>query len=223
MAAVAHGPDGPPGGYYYSNANYVILGMIAQAITGEPINELISTRILRPLHLSHTFFPLTTAPRSLVHGYVTEGVKGFGQRVVDVTKETMTPAMISFVGAAGAMISTLGDLEVWAKAFATGRLLSASMRREQLEITERSPQYGVFSSLPTTTPAVLPASYGLGVLDVGGWLGKDGLVAGYSSAMFYQLSSGATIVVLVNGWKSQVASIADDVPVNFAHILLGGH
>jgi CubicO group peptidase (beta-lactamase class C family) len=42
----------------------VILGMIAQAVTGEPIQQLITQGILRPLDLTHTSFPTVAAPRT---------------------------------------------------------------------------------------------------------------------------------------------------------------
>lgn len=42
----------------------VILGMIAQAVTGEPIQQLITQPILRPLDLAHTSFPTAAAPRT---------------------------------------------------------------------------------------------------------------------------------------------------------------
>ena len=63
-SAVAQGPAGPPGKFYYSDTNYIILGMIAQAVTGEPIQQLITQRILQPLHLTHTIFPTAAAPRA---------------------------------------------------------------------------------------------------------------------------------------------------------------
>jgi|SRR5215470_16674738 len=68
--AVAGGPAGPLGRFHYSNTNYIILGMIAQTVTGEPIQELITTRILRPPHLYRTSFATVAAvPHPVVHGY----------------------------------------------------------------------------------------------------------------------------------------------------------
>ena len=44
--------------------------MIAQAVTGEPIQQLITQGILRPLDLTHTSFPTAAAPPHLpVQGY----------------------------------------------------------------------------------------------------------------------------------------------------------
>lgn len=233
--AVAQGPAKPPGSYYYSNTNYVILGMIAQAITGEPINELISNQILRPLRLRHTYFPTSTPPPGLVHGYSVEGIKGLGrQTVADVTSGYNAPAYalgyrspgyISFAGAAGAMVSTLGDLQTWAKAFATGELLSPSMQRDQQLITSQSQPFGFFSPLPSTGGYPLPWRYGLGVLNLDGMFGQDGIVTGFRAAMFYEPAKRATIIVLLNGTdpegEGQIGTfLSDAAAVSIAYAVL---
>jgi hypothetical protein len=45
-----------------------------------------------------------------------------------------SPAELSWSGAAGAMISTVADLQVWARASAAGALLSPSMQRQRLQL-----------------------------------------------------------------------------------------
>ena len=68
---------GPPvHGWLYSNTNYILLGMIIQKVTGQsPVTE-ISHRILVPLGLRDTSFPLTSThiPGPYAHGY-------YGRRV----------------------------------------------------------------------------------------------------------------------------------------------
>ena len=63
---------GPPvHGWLYSNTNYILLGMIIQKVTGHsPITE-IRRRILAPLGLHDTSFPLTSKqiPAPYAHGY----------------------------------------------------------------------------------------------------------------------------------------------------------
>jgi D-alanyl-D-alanine carboxypeptidase len=91
---------GPPvHGWLYSNTNYILLGMIIQKVTGQsPITE-ISRRILGPLGLRDTSFPLTSTaiPSPYAHGY-------YGS--LDVTN-VENP---SSAWTAGAMISTVGDV-----------------------------------------------------------------------------------------------------------------
>jgi hypothetical protein len=107
----------------------VILGMIAQAVTGEPIQQLITQGILRPLDLTHTSFPTAAAPPHLpVQGYTVEGKDALPTSVFE------SPAELSRSDAAGAMISTVADLQVWARAPAAGALLSPSMQRQRLEL-----------------------------------------------------------------------------------------
>ena len=98
VAAALH--LGPPlSGWNYSNTNYILAGMIIQKVTGHSPMDEISRRILRPLGLHATSFPLTSRqiPGTYAHGY-------FGG--IDVTN------MVNPSGAwtAGAMISTVDDV-----------------------------------------------------------------------------------------------------------------
>jgi len=218
--AVAHGRQGPPGTSCYSNANYIILGMIAQAVTGEPIQELITSRVLRPLHLSHTSFPAAATPPALIaQGYTVD------QGVAAITTAAGSPADISVSGAAGAMISTVADLQIWARAQATGTLLSPAAQRQRLRL---GPALGFFAPLPgTPAPARLPFRYGLGIFSVGGLLGYIGVAPGYTADMFYLPAAKATIIVLANGYNYQFQASAGEpvsgaAAVSIAQIVLPG-
>ncbi|MBO0810847.1 MAG: beta-lactamase family protein [Microlunatus sp.] len=77
---------GPPvHGWLYSNTNYILLGMIIQKVTGQSPMAEIRDRILVPLGLHGTSFPLTSkqVPAPYAHGY-------FGP--VDVTNQKAGPA-----------------------------------------------------------------------------------------------------------------------------------
>jgi D-alanyl-D-alanine carboxypeptidase len=162
----------------YDNSNYYLLGVIAERAAGRPIQTLVKTEILDPLGMRHTSFPTTPAlPSPFSHGYLAQ--PNFPPR--DVTRSN--PA---FAGGAGAMVSTLGDLRIWAKALATGALLSPALREEQQRTR-------VLSKSPKVT-----LRYGMGLTDVNGLLGHDGAINGYGSAMFYLPSAKATIVLLAN-------------------------
>jgi D-alanyl-D-alanine carboxypeptidase len=80
------------------------------------------------------------------------------------------------------VISTVHDLQIWAKALATGELLSAVAHQEQLTFTPQSQD-----------------GYGLGVANFfPGFVGHDGGIPGFQSFMGYQPQTGATIIVLTN-------------------------
>lgn len=218
-AAVAHGPVTPPGTFSYSNTNYFMLGLIAQYVTGQTIQRLITDQILRPLHLTHTSVPSTPAqlPGSLVHGYEVAAGKA-----TDVTPE-YTAFGPELGGAAGAMVSTLGDLERWAYALGTGELLTPSLQRQRLSFSA-GPALP-FAPLPdTAASATLPSRYGLGIGSFGGLLGHNGGTAGYQADMFYLPSRNATIVLLINGTPARPAgndSLSDAAAISIAEIVLG--
>jgi D-alanyl-D-alanine carboxypeptidase len=82
-----------------------------------------------PLDLNRTSFPTAAAPPHLpVQGYTVEGKDALPTPVFE------SPAELSWSGAAGAMNSTVADLQVWARAPATGALLSPSMQRQRLQL-----------------------------------------------------------------------------------------
>jgi D-alanyl-D-alanine carboxypeptidase len=89
----------------------------------------------------------------------------------------------SWAWAAGAMVSTLGDLHRWARAVATGKLLSRATQKQRLR----------FHATGTRG-----FGYGLGLMNFAGWVGHSGLLPGYQSLTAYLPSEHATIVVLIN-------------------------
>src|ERR1700759_5221843 len=102
---------------HYSNSDYYLLGVVVEAVTGEPLSQVIPAMVLKPLELSQTSYPTGTAvPAPFAHGYLS-GSEGAAPR--DVTRSN--PAVAA---GAGGMISTLADLRKWARDLATGSLLT---------------------------------------------------------------------------------------------------
>lgn len=84
------------------------------------------------------------------------------------------------------MISTLADLKIWAQALATGTLLTPATQQNRLQ-----------TNLLATGPG-FTIRYGLGIVNINGFLGHNGAIFGYTSAMFYLPTRHATIVLLGN-------------------------
>jgi D-alanyl-D-alanine carboxypeptidase len=167
----------PGKGFHYSETNYYLAGMIVEKVTGTPIERVLRRRILRPLGLRETSFPSTPAlPAPFTRGYLEEnGV------LRDVTASN---PKVSWT--AGAMISTLDDLRVWARALATGRpLLKRRTQRARLpKVTiEKEP---------------ITVKYGLGMFSINDFLGHNGAIFGYSTTMLYLPKTGATIITFMN-------------------------
>ena len=155
------------------------MGLILEKVTGQTAERVITDQIITPLGLRHTSFPTVTAlPRPFASGF--GGLDGTAP---------LTDATASNPGAgwtAGGMGSTLGDLHRWARVLATGTLLSTQTQAARL------------TTVSFHNPGPVRVGYGLGVFELDHFLGHNGAIVGYSSAMFYLPSKDATIVVWGN-------------------------
>ena len=108
----------PPGeGFEYCNTNTVLLGVVVEKVSGQPLHDYVRDHILTRLGMSHTSFPTTNAfPEPHAQGYTVQTADGKEANATDWNP--------SWGWAAGAMISTLDDMHIWAPALATGKLLT---------------------------------------------------------------------------------------------------
>lgn len=99
----------PGEGCHYSDANYVLAGLVAEAAGGEPLHVLERRLVLDPLSMDHTWMEGVEDPRhEVAHAHFEDGdVMG-----VDT----------SYEWAAGGLISTAEDLTRLVRAVVGGRL-----------------------------------------------------------------------------------------------------
>lgn len=173
----------PPGQRFdYSNTNLILLGLVVQKASGLPLGDFIRANVLAPAGLDHTLFPAGTE-------FPTPHAQGYTDQTAGRKTEDAADWNPSWAWAAGAMISDLQDLRVWAHTVATGKfpngrvLISPALQKQRL------------TTPPTTVPG---AGYGLGVFNVQGWIGHNGSLPGYESLTVHLPSAGATLVVLLN-------------------------
>jgi D-alanyl-D-alanine carboxypeptidase len=188
--ATAHGPVFAPGQkYMYCNTNYILLGMIIEKVTGGKANVEVAKRTIDILGLKNTSFPTGTGmPDPYMHGYVpAQGQPTGSANLVDLSIYSPSPFWT-----AGAMISTVDDLKVWAQALATGKLLSKKMHEQQVKFSEPNTQ-----------------DYGLGIMNGGKAVGHSGEVPGYNSSMYYFPATRGTSILLINRYPSEVEGVAD--------------
>jgi D-alanyl-D-alanine carboxypeptidase len=168
----------PPGqGFQYCNTNTILLGLVVEKVGGQKLPDYINDHILAPLGMRQTSFPTTNVfPGPHAQGYTNQ---------TDGAQVTPTDWDPSWAWAAGAMISTLDDMHIWAPALATGQLLSPAMQQQRLQTVNASglpPQDG----------------YGLGIFNLAGWIGHNGSLPGYQSVAVYLLEQQRTLVILIN-------------------------
>lgn len=99
----------------YSNTGYVVLGRVVEKVSGMPFGRFLEQRILRPLGLEHTVYE----PEGHDDG-MAEGQTSFALG----PPEPCTPEGRGWIGAAGAIWSTAGDLARWDLALMGGKVLS---------------------------------------------------------------------------------------------------
>jgi D-alanyl-D-alanine carboxypeptidase len=144
--ATSHAPKFPTGtGWWYSNTNYVLLGLVIEAVTGRTLADELRTRIFEPLGLASTSFPTGTdiAP-PFAHAYfVSRPPLQFQAGTLIDISTTVSPS----AWGAGQIVSSADDVTRFFAALMRGRLLP---RRELSEMKTTVAPYGYGLGLRTT-------------------------------------------------------------------------
>ena len=177
--AFEHAPNFAPGtNWSYSNTNYILLGLVTEAVTGKPLGQSLQERIFTPLALTSTSFPLTIElGPDFVHAYVKLAA---GTPLVDAAP-LLGP---SWGWAAGAIVSNAHDVTLFYRGLLTGKLLSAT----QLEEMEQ--------------PSPAAGTYGLGIATIfttcGRAYGHDGDFIAWRNEVLATANGRRQAVVMVN-------------------------
>lgn len=181
---------GAPGRWSYSNTNFILLGLIVERVTGNPLEAELRQRIVAPLGLRDTALaPPAADAGGLAHGYV-------GSR-------DYTALNTSVAWAAGGMTSTVSDVGAFVRALVGGALL----RPETLAAMQQWESTGGAWAIPDLAYGLglmrrtLPAAAGLAPaarLAVG----HTGALAGYRLAAWHLPASDITIVVALTSFEA---------------------
>ena len=154
--------------------------MVIEAVTHHTVAAEIENRLLTPLHLMNTSYPVTDPgmPQPYAHGYMLNGKGGWDDESV-----ALYP---SVAGAAGVMISDAADMRRWVKAYTTGTVNSPAAQKERLACIPVPGRNGGF---------------GLGIGCSAGWLGYTGGITGYNTSAYYFPARDATLIAFVNSQR----------------------
>jgi D-alanyl-D-alanine carboxypeptidase len=169
----------PPGqGFLYCNTNTVLLGLVVEKLSGQPLPDYVHDHILVPLGMKDTAFPTTNA-------FPLPHAQGYTNTTADGSRTTATDWNPSWGWSAGAMTSTLHDMHIWAPALATGTLLTPQMQQERLQ---------------TVGVPGMPSSdgYGLGIFNLSGWIGHNGSLPGYQTVSAYLPEKQTAVIIFTN-------------------------
>jgi len=195
-------PVYPPGEtYYYSNTNYVLLGLIAEQVTGKDSATLIRERISKPLGLHNTYLvPNETAPETLVSGFDRDLIPLPG--LYENTPDNISISTAAFTS--GAMISTAEDLRIFYDGLFSDKLISPAILEEMTTF------------LPATdsgTPQL--TGYGLGLfrLEIGGeevWASLGEFI-GFMTMVTYSPSEHDVVAIIGNLSLYDYVSVWEDM------------
>jgi D-alanyl-D-alanine carboxypeptidase len=187
----------------YSNTNYVLLGQLAEAVTGQTYAALLRERFIEPLGLISTFVQgQEPRPWPVAHSYrfFTASVREKPTPLWDGTGVSPFRSLATAAGSAGDMASSARDLALWVRALYGGRVLGAEGSAAMLD-------FGGSMLLRSSIP------YGLGVeqFTVAGRLayGHGGRLMGARSAVRYLPEENLSIAVVVNTDRGDPAAIVE--------------
>ena len=191
----------PGKGWHYSNTNYLVLGMIAEAVEKKPLADQVRTRFLQPLGLEHTWYQPEDEPQpDVAHGYRFASTSTAADPIdlSDGTSLTPFTSVVTAAGAAGGFASTARDLARWGHALYGGEVL----RPEYLA--------AMIDSDPTAAlKSTIPYGYGTQIVEIDGHrtLGHSGRLLGFRAAVRYLPDQGVAIAVVTNQSRTDPATI----------------
>jgi len=170
--------------FEYSNTNYLLLGLIAEVVTGGPLGELLHEYLIDRFDLTRTYYGATdVAAEPLAHGYVT--IDGALTDVYDGSGHLPFANATGAALGAGSMASTAADIGRWIYLLYGGQVLRHESQAELLDFSA-SIDYGL-----GTMRFVVPGG--------GQVVGHSGNIAGFMSAAYMARDSGTIAVILTNG------------------------
>lgn len=188
----------PGENWEYAHTAYVLLGKAMEAITGEPVEALMQTRVLDPLGLTGTQNAFTAEiPEPVLHAFTSErraflevesGVPFYEESTFWNPSWSITSGAIQ--------TTTIADMATSMEAVGKGTLLSPESFAAQMDrglVGFGEPLDGCNSCHTFTEDAV----YGLGVWMMGPWVMQNPLFSGYAGTAGYSATDDVSIAVAV--------------------------
>ena len=104
----------------YSNSNYLALGWVVERVSGMPWEQYTRTNLFSRAHMTHSGF-LNDESK------MPDAATGYNSGVDDKGPLKLSPILTSgWAGGAGAIVSTVADINSWNDALQNGRIVSAT-------------------------------------------------------------------------------------------------
>ncbi|MEO6589802.1 MAG: serine hydrolase domain-containing protein, partial [Pyrinomonadaceae bacterium] len=167
-------PDFEPGGRAaYSNSNYILLGYIAEKVSGKSYKDLLNEKIASKINLTDTFYG----------GQINDANnESYSFDFINGEWKILAETDMSVPGGAGAIVSTPTDLTKFITALFDGKLVSQKSLEQMKTMTD---------------------NYGSGLLqfplDNKKLFGHTGGIDGFNSMLVYQPEEKLSVAYISNG------------------------
>ncbi|MFN0216404.1 MAG: serine hydrolase domain-containing protein [Saprospiraceae bacterium] len=170
----------PGNGFYYSDTNYLLLGMLIEHATGKSLHQNYEEKILAPLGLTDTYLEFFQAP---AHNAATI-FPHYGKHSLENTNT-------SFDWGGGGLVSSMRDLDIFIRALVAGSLF------DQAETWRLMTRFDVAD--PLNTSAKRSMHYGLGlqkkIIPDHSFIGHN---SAYASMLYYDPEKDLSIVLTLD-------------------------
>lgn len=174
----------------YSNSNYLVLGLIIEAVTQKTVGEVMREKFWTPLQMNNIYF---SSNEPVIGSIATPWRDSDGDGTLEDISDEFREAYHSVFYCAAGIFSTASDLSLWAQHLYNGNAISSDAKQKMLTSYFDIPD-------PVFT------GYGLGVrrnIYAGRVMwGHTGGMRGYGSHMFYDPISKVSISILNNQSRS---------------------
>lgn len=162
----------------YNNSGYVLVGAVIESASGMPWHAYLQDTFFKPLEMRHTGYGDETV--AVVPGHVSGYTRADGKWAASRYLSMSQPH------AAGALVSTVGDLLLWNRALHEGKVLQAASHRQMV----------------TPVGKAVDTRYGLGISHQT-FRGQDlvqhgGGIFGFNTYLMYLPAQDLSIAVLQN-------------------------
>lgn len=202
----------PNSGYFYSNNNYILAGMIVEKAAGMTYKQALEEKLFKPAKLHDTYYqPIAYPPQILARmasGYFNNPDCGLYEP--DCKESTLAPVIgrdmrtadVSWAGAAGGIVSKPRDLARWIRAVFAGKILPPNQLKGFLSLVSTK------SGEPISeVTAEDPRGFSLGLVRVfRPELGKlwfyEGETLGYRAAFLFSPEDDILVAAATNSQPS---------------------
>ncbi|CEK09331.1 serine hydrolase domain-containing protein [Legionella hackeliae] len=185
-------------GYFYSNTGYVLMDKILTKAYKTPFKALLIDKIINPLQLKNTYYPVPEYPPEVLSRLV----RGYGYNIYDnpeLLGQDVTENNLSWAGAAGALVANSEDVIHWVEhLFIENKLLTKDQQQKMQQLVSLK------TGLPiTTTTEKDPQGFGLGIAQnydakIGRYWFYEGQTLGYRAIYIYVPCNKVIISTLFN-------------------------